>query len=161
MEANIEVHPLEVRGQSFKVSVSSAGEWWSEFGGRIVRSDTRDGLYKALMRRTKEAEVKLDIPFDMRTDNDRIRRGTVTGLHAGNGNLLIHWENGQSTQESRPGTTSRPLTADERATWRRLITESAAARMALSEFERANRLDLLAAAKAAVAQTVAASNQSS
>ncbi len=60
----------------------------------------------------------------MRVLTGRVKHGTVTGIHATRGNLLIRWEDGQSEQLpgwSSPGDVTRRLTDAEAAEVERLL----------------------------------------
>lgn len=68
-------------------------------GGSGIYADTFEDLYRKAMAASKRKAVKIAIPFmeiaHKRTDSgasDFFRSGTIVGRHAGNGNLLLKYD---------------------------------------------------------------------
>jgi hypothetical protein len=96
----IEVHPIEVRGTKYQVHVTEGGDWCAQVGKENIRSSTRVGLRDKLRELSAKASVTIAVPFTWLNDNGggregpRTSRGLVTGVHAGNGNLMVTWTTG-------------------------------------------------------------------
>jgi len=74
--------------------------------------------YAELEKKARRIKVKFELPFTQITDSG-VRHGTVTGLHATSGNLLVRWDNGQTEQISGwsgQGANTMPRLTDEEAT---------------------------------------------
>lgn len=86
---------LSVRNQDFLVEVDEQGRFSAELSGATLYASTLEDLTTKLMTATKKAAAKLSIPIISPSGN----RGTVTGQHGANGNLLVTWEDGHKSQE--------------------------------------------------------------
>jgi hypothetical protein len=80
--------PVEVDDQT--------GNWVTTYGGRHLSADTRDKLKATLSRLTKVAKAEVEVHMIEVTHKGLSgiarRRGTATGLHGSNGNVLITWD---------------------------------------------------------------------
>jgi hypothetical protein len=96
MSTSIKVHPIEVRGTKHQVTVDEGGDWIAAVGSEILRSKTRSGLVDKIRELSAKAAVAIEIPFLLVNDgmHKGIARGVVTGIHAGNGNMLVRWITG-------------------------------------------------------------------
>jgi hypothetical protein len=104
MSSNIQVHPIEVRGTKHHVTVDESGDWCATVGKETLRSKTRSGLVDKLRELTAKAAVTIEIPFLLvngGSRGDRPARGVVTGIHSGNGNMLIRWTTGWQAGKSQ------------------------------------------------------------
>lgn len=93
----IKVHPMQVRNHEYEIRVDEKGRFLTNVGTETLYSSTRDGLRDKLMELTAKAAVKLAIPFVLVNGggrSDPFARGTVVGVHGGNGNLLVEWSTG-------------------------------------------------------------------
>ena len=63
------------------------------FSGSTLQ-DAKDKLGKAILARRK----RFDVPFTIVGNDGTIRNGSITGLHAGNGNMLVAFEDGEKGQ---------------------------------------------------------------
>ena len=88
---------IESNGVSVPINVNSQGKWWAEYDGRTLSYETRDKLEGALKRLTKSAAVTVEVSV-VKVENalsgTRWVRGTLTGIHGGNGNVLVTWHYG-------------------------------------------------------------------
>lgn len=147
----IKVHPMEVRGQEIEVMVDDHGRWSGTADGKAYYADTRDDLYKQLMKGTKRATVKVEVPFERMTGDGRVKHGVATGIHNTNSMLLIRWEDGATSQErSSYDDAVRPLTSEQRAEWVRLAAASRVADKAYRSFQLAHKIFLWNEVQAAV-----------
>ena len=65
----------------------------------VVSAVTLDEAKEKLGRIILARRAKLDVRFSaLDTNRSKVRNGTVTGLHAGNGNKLVTWEDGSKEQ---------------------------------------------------------------
>src|SRR5712692_6321799 len=78
---------IEVRGTKIQVTIDNDGRFAASFGDRNVYGDTLEKVRVQLMRLTKIARVKLNIPFT--TMGPKFRDMVCTGKHATNGHLIV------------------------------------------------------------------------
>jgi hypothetical protein len=140
---------LTVRGQQIEIFTNDDGSWLAFYGGARDRitAETRDGLYKALMRATKQDATKVSVPFvqvgqPWSSSRIIVKRGTATGLHSGNKNVLVTWSDGGKEQLDRYGSTAILDGDTDTNEWRRLFDVKQAAEIALSAFEAEHKLNL-------------------
>lgn len=90
----IEVHPITSRGQKFAVTVDDTGQFraLNSDGTEAASSETRADLARQLGKRTQQAQASVAVRFTTLGRWGKARRGTVTGIHAGNGNLIVVWD---------------------------------------------------------------------
>jgi hypothetical protein len=102
MEDMIEVQPMEVRGTKFRVYVDRDGKFSAtgpDGEDQRLSRDTRKSLLQGLTAATRKTVVKLSVPFLLWTEETgRQRHGTITGVHASNGNKLVTWADGGHDQ---------------------------------------------------------------
>lgn len=89
--------PVEVRGRTVQIEVDLAGTFSATIDGETVTADSRQALIDKLTKALAPARRSLDIRFVMENAN-KIKRCTITGIHAGNGNPLGLWEDGKRGQ---------------------------------------------------------------
>lgn len=87
-------------------TVDEEGEFFAEFEGETYKHITLKGLTDKLRAIAKRKP--LDIPFvqfEERWNHNepQVRRGVVTGVHSGNRNLLVRYDNDVTDQVSRHG----------------------------------------------------------
>lgn len=137
---------MTVRGRTFEIYTNDDGKWLAYYDGSAIKVDSRELLNKALMRATKQAATKVSVPFiQVGFDwNRRIitKRGTATGIHSANRNVLVAWEDGSKEQLDRYGSTDILAADTDPAQWRQLVEAKQAAEQALAEFVKQHRLDL-------------------
>jgi len=143
------VGSITKNGMTVEIKVNDNGEWGAEFGGKYLRGDTREKLAGAIERATKRLAKKIEIAFTevsvrQATGDIRTRNGAVTGLHSGNGNLLITWSDGTKEQMSREYGTEKlkPLTMDEIRKLGELTKAVAQAKAAREAFVEAHEIKL-------------------
>jgi hypothetical protein len=159
--AHITVHPMEIRGTRYEVSVDPSGNFCTNVGSELVRSPTRTGLQDKLRELTAKASVKVRIPFVLMTagrgiTGAEVAQGYITGIHAGNGNMMVEWVTGWQAGQKTQWTPSyadvifASATEAEVAQWRSLRRASSEAQNELGTFESERRFDIRAAAVKAV-----------
>lgn len=104
---------LEVRGVEYTVSVDDGGYFYANDATNTqVEASTLEGLREKLMATLSRTKIKIAIPMIAKKrsyewDGAKVySRGTITGMHASNGNLLVTWEDGK--KEQWYGTAYRP-----------------------------------------------------
>jgi hypothetical protein len=104
----VKLATVEIKGKSFEIEVAEDGDFRANVDGDVVRASTLAELKTKLARRLTAARIKLDIPFVRwverrgRLRGSVLQKGSVTGIHAANGNLLVRLEGETGTdQESR------------------------------------------------------------
>lgn len=156
MDTFVEVHPIEVRGTSYPVTVDEAGRWHTIVGSERITGDTRAELQDKLRELSAKAAVRVEIPFvlmtaggGIRREGDGTARGIVTGIHAGNGNMLVDWKTGWQAGQKTQWTPSYSdvifegdISADDVRHWRQLKRELQEATRELSDFEQPRKIQL-------------------
>ena len=145
-------------GKDYPVDVDEESGVFSIYMGGDHGHIRADSLAE-LTRKARKIKAKFELPFS-RVTQDRVEHGTVTGLHATNGNLLVKWASGKTEQiPAYSGYTngSMPrLTDEETAEAERLLKARNEAVRALDAFVRPRQYGSLKdAAKAAQAKAVA------
>lgn len=98
---------IQVRGRYFDVEVSREGMFHTELNDETVKGESLAQLKDKLGKELARGKVKISIPFIVYTgarygsDEREVRRGTITGKHAGNRNYLVRWDNGKTEQVSK------------------------------------------------------------
>jgi hypothetical protein len=130
---------IEVKGKKLEVGVWDNGQFYTELGNEQVHADSLEHLKTLCAKKLARAAVKLNIPF-LRFDNGQLKRGTITGLHASNRNVLVKWEDGTSSQEYSYQSTDyiKPELVDE---YVKLSQASFVAENALTKFTKLNNMD--------------------
>jgi hypothetical protein len=92
-------HGIEV-----PIFVDDRGRWHADLGSTHVMKYTRDHLSEEIKKLTRRQRVTVSVPFvelcyiGSTRDQIMLRRGTATGLHSSNGNVLVTWSNGTREQ---------------------------------------------------------------
>lgn len=159
---------MEVRGQHFDVYMSGKS-FATKLQGVEIEAPSWDALYKKLMDATKNATLKLNIPFVRLVMPRRVpkggpfrddakaheptfdwREGRITGIHGHTGNPLVTWDDGTKEQVSAYGYGGtlyfRPLTAEERQTIESLYIEEWELAKRLAEWQAERSVHLRKAA---------------
>ncbi len=114
---------ISVAGKDYPVYVSDTGMFRVDLDGQ--QGQISAPSFAELERKARKIKTKFEFPFSsVRVLTGRVKHGTVTGIHATRGNLLIRWEDGQSEQLpgwSSPGDVTRRLTDAEAAEVERLL----------------------------------------
>lgn len=144
---------LTVKGHEYQVFVDDEGAWISYHNGQEVKTGSKDKLRKDLERLVRAAKVSVSVPFTVvgTTYHGPVfaRSGVATGLHSGNGNVLVRWPDGQAEQLQRYGNTTLDASADPQE-WLELAREAAAAQEKLKAYEQKHALQLHQAVREAV-----------
>jgi hypothetical protein len=152
---------IEKAGVQYPIFVNDMGRWLAYPDGvdnRPISAESRENLERALTSALRKQRVAVEVPFTWAYATG-ITNGTVTGRHAGSGNLLVTWADGSKSQMGPygdRGTLARPLDADGTAQWARLRQAKRSADDALNAFESAHRINLGRVVDAAIAAAVAA-----
>lgn len=97
---------VEKNGIEVEIFVDTDGRWLGEVAGKSLVHPTREKLVDAIGRATKRVSTKVEVPFFLvsaHNGNVRVREGIVTGIHSGNGNLLVTWKAGNVKEQIRVG----------------------------------------------------------
>lgn len=126
-------------GKEFRLFVNDEGKWLSVFDKRDLEKSTRPQLVAEIDRLLRLEKKLVNLAFtQMEKGNNgyvTLQHGTVTGVHAGTGNLLVSWDDGKTGQLSEYGTTIlRRLTDEECTTMARLVREDYESGDRLREF---------------------------
>lgn len=149
----IEVHPIEVRGQTYTVHLDQNGTFraYDDAGIEAATSDTRQGLLETLTKATRRASGAVSVPITVLV-NGQPRHGEATGIHATNHNILVRWADGERGRISmiRDRELLGGMTEEEGQTWLRLIEAVNAAGRDIYAFREAHKIDLHAELRAAM-----------
>lgn len=162
-------HPagtITANGVSVEIFVNDDGEWEADYAGRTLRFPVREKLEAAIKRVTKTTTTPVEIPF-VRIERRGERgitttRGTATGIHSGNGNVLVVWHLGidgdqKDQTKSAGGYGERALdlgdvSDDVLAEFRALVIARAKAVVAEQEFASKHKINLKDAVLNAIAE---------
>jgi hypothetical protein len=157
----IEVHPIEVRGQSYTVQLDEDGTFraYNEAGMKVATAQTRRDLASALGQLTRQASAAVSVLFTMLVDG-QARHGEATGLHATTRNILVRWADGKREQLSmvRGSDLLGGMTEAEGLEWARLTEAVNAAGRDIYAFREAHTIDLYAKIRAAMAAQMTAAD---
>lgn len=126
-------------GEKFPLRVDDDGNWLATAAGRPLKKPTRKELVSEIDRILRLHKRAVHIPITLVVSKNHgyitLRHGTVTGVHGGNGNVTVAWDDGTSGQIVSHGETvlSR-LDDDETAEITRLTKEAYEASERLREF---------------------------
>lgn len=131
---------IEVSGTSYPVFISDInGEFVVTIGGHgTIKADS----YAELKAKARKAKTPFELSFSQFDEAaGRVRHGTVTGIHSGNRNLLIRWDDGATEQSStyRGEYFLRRLDEDETADLNRLSSAYQKAARELFQFREARK----------------------
>jgi hypothetical protein len=142
---------VEKNGQTVDIYVSDWGSWGARVAGKNLSAETRDKLVEKIATATKQAVVKVEVPFTElgwqgggygRPAQIYARQGTATGFHSANGNILVTWSDGSKAQLTDRVLRVAPVSKDEAAEYIRLATAAREVANALSDWESDHRFDL-------------------
>lgn len=149
------VHPIEVRGTKYEIEVDEAGRWHTIVGSERVTAESRSELKDKLLELSAKAAVKVAIPFTLMTSSGGVRRdrsparGVITGIHAGNGNMLVKWLSGWQAGTSTQWTPSYQdvifegdVSLEDAAEYARLREADQQAKQALALFINERKIEL-------------------
>lgn len=107
--ANWDAGIITTNGIEVPVTVEDInGQWQATYGGQHLAADTRDKLKAKLARLTRVARTEIEVRIvkvESSSHSGRVtrRRGTITGKHGANGNVLVTWDdtdrNGKQIKE--------------------------------------------------------------
>lgn len=136
-------------GVTVEMRVDDTGTWKADIGRDYLRYDTRDKLVGGIDRVTKKLAKQVRVPFSrvaasQSTGEIRVKHGAVTGVHAGNGNLMVTWADGKKEQMAREygHEDLAPLSPGEIKTLAELTKAATQARNAREEFVGARSIRL-------------------
>lgn len=128
---------VEVAGQSYPVSINGEGEFVTNLGVEQGSSQIiKAASYAELVTKTRKIKIPFALDFTEVTDRGP-RNGTVTSIHATNGNLMVRWQHNGKTEQipGYQGSTAMPrLTAPEYQALEILISERNRTRDELAAF---------------------------
>lgn len=88
---------LNIRGKEFEVEVGLDGRFSAVLNEVKVYGYSLSELNEKLEKATKGNTVRVNIPL-FAFSNGGLKAGAAIGIHAGNGNVLIKWEDGKTEQ---------------------------------------------------------------
>jgi hypothetical protein len=95
----VKLKTLDIRGTTFDVEVDSLGSFSAVLDGESITAITLVALKEKLDKLTAKPSPVLSVEFYVEYEN-RLRKGTITKIHAANGNALVTWDDGGRTQMS-------------------------------------------------------------
>lgn len=134
---------IKVREHTFDVDVSTSGVFSAKYNDRTYRESTIDKLHEALMKATKRARAKVELPVTELVSR-HARHATFTGMHGGTGNIMLRYDGSKGsvdTKSSYNGNLYKRMTDEQVAEYQRLFDVRKAASDALSAFLTAFKVD--------------------
>lgn len=141
---------LDVRGVTYDVELNETGHFYADAGGQTYHAESVEKLREKLVKATRAS--KLDIRFCRPKKDGSVAYGTVTGLHASNRSLLVHWNEGSREQipSYQCNDMLEPLSHDQAAELFALVSAANAAAGRVVTFKLEHRIDVVKAAKNAI-----------
>jgi hypothetical protein len=93
----MKLRTIEIRSRKIDVEVDGSGEFSAEYNGQEIHATTLDLLKEKLDRAVKADKIE-PIRF-IYFDGEKLKRGACTGIHVGNGNILIKWEGEKGVEQ--------------------------------------------------------------
>lgn len=155
---------ITANGVTVPIHVTDFGSWTAQYAGQNLSYDTRAKLEARLKNLTRQTKVEVAVPVVQVLNTYpypfRYRRGVLTGLHAGNGNVTVTWERqggrGEVKEQISFGYGSRELhvggdvSDEEMREYARLLEAKRAAVSAVSAWEKEHAINPKEAVKAAI-----------
>jgi hypothetical protein len=140
-----------VRDTEYEVRVTGGGLFFADLSGHPVESPTYDGLAAKLDKATRKQAVKIELRV-CKVDGEsgaralsnpqEVIRGTITGIHGANGNLLISWDSGRKEQADKYMTLLPDLSTGQEHELNTLLRKAWEARRSLDQYQaRLPKLD--------------------
>jgi hypothetical protein len=147
---------MTIHSAPYEVSVTPEGTFHAQVEGAELAADTLKGLKNKIRELLKRRAVRVAVRCTV-FDGLTPRHGTLTGFHAGTGNLLMRWDDTGATEQisgygSAP--TLRALNEAETAELERLNKVKSHAIEAFQRFVSEHRLNAVVAVREAVEQAV-------
>jgi len=145
---------IKTHGVTVPITVDDHGTWEATHAGNRLRADSRDQLATMIARATKQTTRRVSVPFvrvtRKGTSGITVRRGTATGVHSANGNILVTWViRGKEAREQLSrywGDTQKEffgdVSDDVLTEYHRLVIAEATARVAQREFSDKHKIQL-------------------
>lgn len=129
------------------------GSWVTVFAGTRLSAETRDKLEGRLSRLTKKTKIEVAVPVirikayrGYGDGNITVARGTLTGIHSGNGNVLATWVvrgtevKEQITHESGTSYVGADTTDEQLAEYNRLRILARQTQREITDWERSHEI---------------------
>lgn len=138
-------------GVTVPVTVDDRGWFQADHGGRGYSYETWAKLDDALKRATRQTTARVAVPFvqviSKGTDGIKWRRGTATGKHGSNGNILVTWETKHGPVKEQLSRADFMLifgdvSADVLSQFNQLVKDAAQADRLRDEFQRKHKIDI-------------------
>jgi hypothetical protein len=134
---------IEVKGKEFTVQISDEGDFFAEYGHDQVHAESLKQLIDKLANRIARSKC-VNIPVCMwekdswNDEPGKVRTGVILGIHGGNNNTLVKFDNEQKSKQVSYGDFFDPKDGDE---LRRLHEALDAAENAFEHFKKKHRID--------------------
>jgi hypothetical protein len=151
-----EAGKIRASGYDWPIYVDEDGKWYARIEGGYTEpgAASREELPRIIARRIRAATQKTEVRFwgyNRHEASKGIRAGTVTGVHAGNSNLLVQWDDGSKDQlKFMSGWTMLEPGADPER-WEHLRNELDRTWRELNAYEQDHGIDLRAKTREALA----------
>jgi hypothetical protein len=153
----------EITCNGVTVSVfTENGKWAADHAGATWRTDTWDQLVHKIGSATRKTTKKVAVPVTQVTPEGvlgiKFRRGTATGIHGSNGNVLVTWHmlhGDVKDQISRWGSSEvffGEVTDDVLEKFHTLVKAAAEAEEARHAFQSQHKINLLETVERAIDQ---------
>lgn len=145
-----------IRGQDVDIEIYDSGEFGAEVEGQQIHDKSLEGLIERLNKAMRQVSAKVAVRF-VRWDDGKLRRGTITGIHASNRNLLIKWDGQKGVDQEYTWSDSKylALSNDEEEVFVSLCTARDKAQNAVTAFIKKHSFNGGKAVQDAIADTLA------
>lgn len=111
---DVKLKTITIREKQFDIYVTENGRFYTQLEPKAGYSDDSNTIeatsildLSKKIESTLKLKQKLNIRFvrwetgDYRESKDKLKRGTVIGVHGGNQNLLVQWDGEKSSEQDR------------------------------------------------------------
>ena len=125
------------RNQSYEVEIDGCGIFRVNIDGEGIQDVTLEGLKVKLDRATKEKTKKVAIEF-WRWYGEKLLKGSIIGVHSGNGNLLVHIGDNKTQEYGSSLNKYLRLNAEEQESYKLLLKKAMDIDQQIAQFEKAH-----------------------
>jgi hypothetical protein len=151
------VKTIQVKGKAFDLTLTSEGEFQTNYKDEAVKAESVKRLVSLLANRiSREQRVNIRIAYwEKDSWNDkpgRLRMGAIIGIHGGNGNLLVKWD-GVKGSEQFGGNTNAFIDPKQAKELERLGETLDKAQKALDDFKKKHSFNAWECVRALLKET--------
>lgn len=138
---------IRVKGQEFEVGTDDGTRLRTSVDGFEVTAHTLVELSANVNKVITRPKVNIPVmrltapgSWKNKTGKFTYNTGKLTGIHAGNGNMLVHWDGQKAGEQAYGNEVYEPFTEDEKAKLQRLWEAQEKATREYEKFHQSKRI---------------------